>query len=86
MLDAIFEGIFSLGGYLGAVIIIILILTSAIKIIPEYQRGVVFRLGRVMDPKGPGIIVIIPIVDKLVRVDLRVFTIDVPVQGSYNEG
>ena len=80
MLDAIFEAIFSLGGYLGAVIIIILILTSAIKIIPEYQRGVVFRLGRVMDPKGPGIIVIIPIVDKLVRVDLRVFTIDVPVQ------
>lgn len=80
MLNALLEGVFSLGAYLGAIIIVVLILASAIKIIPEYQRGVVFRLGRVMDPKGPGIIVIIPIVDKLVRVDLRVFTLDVPVQ------
>lgn len=80
MLNALLEGVFSLGAYLGAIIIVVLILASAIKIIPEYQRGVVFRLGRVMDPKGPGIIVIIPIVDKMVRVDLRVFTLDVPVQ------
>lgn len=80
MLNALLEGVFSLGAYLGAIIIVVLILASAIKIIPEYQRGIVFRLGRVMDPKGPGIIVIIPIVDRLVRVDLRVFTLDVPVQ------
>ena len=74
------EGVLGLGGYLGAIIIIVLILTSAIKIIPEYQRGVVFRLGRVMEPKGPGIVVIIPIIDRLIRVDLRVLTLDVPVQ------
>ncbi|MEN2995775.1 MAG: slipin family protein [Acetomicrobium sp.] len=80
MLNALLEGVFSLGAYLGAIIIVVLILASAIKIIPEYQRGIVFRLGRVMDPKGPGIIIIIPIVDRLVRVDLRVFTLDVPVQ------
>jgi len=79
MLNAL-EGVLSLGGYLGAIIIIVLILTSAIKIIPEYQRGVVFRLGRVMEPKGPGIVVIIPIIDRLIRVDLRVLTLDVPVQ------
>jgi len=69
-----------LGGYLGAIIIIVLILTSAIKVIPEYQRGVVFRLGRVTEPKGPGIVVIIPIIDRLIKVDLRVLTMDVPVQ------
>jgi len=57
-----------------------LILTSAIKVIPEYQRGVVFRLGRVTEPKGPGIVVIIPIIDRLIKVDLRVLTMDVPVQ------
>ena len=79
MLEAL-EGVLGLGGYLGAIIIIVLILTSAIKIIPEYQRGVVFRLGRVMEPKGPGIVVIIPIIDRLIRVDLRVLTLDVPVQ------
>lgn len=79
MLEAL-EGVLGLGGYLGAIIIIILILTSAIKVIPEYQRGVVFRLGRVTEPKGPGIVVIIPIIDRLIKVDLRVLTMDVPVQ------
>ncbi|HPP13982.1 MAG TPA: slipin family protein [Acetomicrobium flavidum] len=74
------EGVLGLGGYLGAIIIIVLILTSAIKVIPEYQRGVVFRLGRVTEPKGPGIVVIIPIIDRLIKVDLRVLTMDVPVQ------
>ncbi len=79
MLEAL-EGVLGLGGYLGAIIIIVLILTSAIKVIPEYQRGVVFRLGRVTEPKGPGIVVIIPIIDRLIKVDLRVLTMDVPVQ------
>ena len=63
-----------------AVIVVIIILASAIKVFPEYQRGVIFRLGRLMPPKGPGIFLIIPIVDKVVRVDLRTITMDVPAQ------
>jgi regulator of protease activity HflC (stomatin/prohibitin superfamily) len=63
-----------------AVIVVIIILASAIKVFPEYQRGVIFRLGRLMQPKGPGIFLIIPIVDKVVRVDLRTITMDVPAQ------
>ncbi|MEW6110393.1 MAG: slipin family protein [Nitrospirota bacterium] len=56
------------------------ILTSAIKILKEYERGVVFRLGRVIPVKGPGLIIIWPIIDKLVRVSLRTVTMDVPPQ------
>ena len=62
------------------VVLVIIVLASAIKVFPEYQRGVIFRLGRLMDPKGPGIFLIIPIVDKVVRVDLRTITMDVPAQ------
>lgn len=62
------------------VVVVIIILSSAIKVFPEYQRGVIFRLGRLMAPKGPGIFVIIPIVDRVVRVDLRTITFDVPAQ------
>ncbi len=62
------------------VIVVIIILASAIKVFPEYQRGVIFRLGRLSPPKGPGIFLIIPIVDKVVRVDLRTVTFDVPAQ------
>jgi len=62
------------------VIFVIIILSSAIKVFPEYQRGVIFRLGRLSPPKGPGIFVIIPIVDRVVRVDLRTITMDVPAQ------
>jgi regulator of protease activity HflC (stomatin/prohibitin superfamily) len=63
-----------------AVVIVIIILASAIKVFPEYQRGVIFRLGRLMPPKGPGLFLIIPVVDKVVRVDLRTITFDVPAQ------
>ena len=62
------------------VIILIIILSSAIKVFPEYQRGVIFRLGRLSAPKGPGIFVIIPIVDRVVRIDLRTLTFEVPAQ------
>jgi regulator of protease activity HflC (stomatin/prohibitin superfamily) len=62
------------------VVLVIIVLASAIKVFPEYQRGVIFRLGRLMEPKGPGIFLIIPIVDKVVRVDLRTITMDVPAQ------
>jgi regulator of protease activity HflC (stomatin/prohibitin superfamily) len=62
------------------VIIAIIILFASIKVFPEYQRGVIFRLGRLMPPKGPGLFFIIPIVDRVVRVDLRTITFDVPAQ------
>jgi len=55
-------------------------LASAIKILPEYERAVVFRLGRLIGAKGPGLIILIPYIDKMVRVDLRTITLDVPPQ------
>lgn len=62
------------------VIMVAYVLQSAIKILKEYERGVVFRLGRVIDLKGPGLIIIWPIIDKLVKVSLRTVTMDVPSQ------
>ncbi len=62
------------------VVLVVIILSAAIKVFPEYQRGVIFRLGRINPPKGPGLFVIIPIVDRVVRVDLRTITMDVPAQ------
>ncbi len=62
------------------IIFILLFLSAAIKILKEYERGVVFRLGRVIGEKGPGLIIIIPLIDKLVKVDLRVVAMDVPPQ------
>lgn len=56
------------------------ILSAGIKILAEYERGVVFRLGRLINVKGPGIIFLIPFVDRMVKVDLRTITMDVPVQ------
>jgi regulator of protease activity HflC (stomatin/prohibitin superfamily) len=67
--------------YVLAIVLLILFLSAAIKILREYERGVVFRLGRVLKrEKGPGLVIIIPIVDKLVRVTLRLVTMDVPPQ------
>ncbi len=62
------------------VIFIIILAASAIKILREYERGVIFRLGRLIGAKGPGIIFIIPGVDKLLRISLRLVTMDVPSQ------
>jgi len=62
------------------IIFLLLFLSAAIKIMKEYERGVVFRLGRVIGEKGPGLIIIIPIIDRLVKVDLRVVAMDVPPQ------
>ena len=55
-------------------------LASFIKVLKEYERGVIFRLGRLIGAKGPGLIVLIPFIDKIVRVDLRVITYDIPPQ------
>jgi len=61
-------------------VIALFILVNAVRILKEYERGVVFRLGRVIGTKGPGLILLIPIVDKMVRVSLRTVTMDVPSQ------
>lgn len=66
--------------YLAPTVVLLLILVSAIKILPEYERGVVFFLGRFQGVKGPGLIIVIPGIQQLVRVDLRVITLDVPSQ------
>ena len=62
------------------VFVIIFFLASAIKILREYERGVVFRLGRLIGLKGPGLIILIPVVDKMVKVSLRTVVMDVPPQ------
>ncbi len=63
-----------------AVVLIVFFLFSAIKILREYERGVIFRLGRVIRVKGPGLILLIPVIDKMVKVSLRLVTMDVPPQ------
>lgn len=67
-------------GIIAGLVFLIIILASAIRILPEYERGVIFRLGRVIGAKGPGVIILIPLIDKMVRVSLRVVTLDVPTQ------
>lgn len=62
------------------VVLIVYILGSAIKVIPEYERAVLFRLGRLVGFRGPGLIFIIPVVDRIIRISLRTFVIDVPPQ------
>ena len=63
-----------------AIIFVIIILANAIRILREYERGVIFRLGRLIGAKGPGIILLIPIVDRMVKVSLRTVVMDVPPQ------
>src|SRR3954468_22520419 len=65
-----------------AIVLVILVLVKAIRIIPEYQRIVVFRLGRLMATKGPGLVLLIPFVDKGTVVDLREFFLEIPRQDS----
>jgi regulator of protease activity HflC (stomatin/prohibitin superfamily) len=71
LLTLIFLGLFLLS-----------LFSAAIKIVQEYERGVIFRLGRLVGAKGPGLFFIIPIVDRMVKVDLRVVTLDVPSQEA----
>jgi regulator of protease activity HflC (stomatin/prohibitin superfamily) len=66
--------------YILAVALVVLFLASAIKVLREYERAVIFRLGRVIKTKGPGVIILIPVVDKMVKVSLRLVAMDVPAQ------
>ncbi len=62
------------------VFIVLVLISLSVKIVTEYERGVIFRLGRLIGAKGPGLFLIIPFVDRMVKVDLRVVTMDVPAQ------
>jgi len=62
------------------VVLAVVVLPQSIRILREYERGVIFRLGKLQGAKGPGLIFLIPVVDRMVRMDLRVVTIDVPKQ------
>lgn len=62
------------------VFIVLVLISMSVKIVTEYERGVIFRLGRLIGAKGPGLFLIIPFVDRMVKVDLRVVTMDVPAQ------
>ena len=64
-------------------IVVVSVVLSAIKIVKEYERGVIFRIGRVQGgPKGPGIFLLVPVVDRMVKVTLRTVTLDVPPRTS----
>lgn len=67
---------------LAGAVVILVVLSQSIRILREYQRGIIFRLGKLLGPKGPGMIFLIPWVDRMVRMDLRVVTVDVPKQES----
>ena len=66
--------------YGSVLLIVIILLISAIRILREYERGVIFRLGRLIDAKGPGLIILVPIIDRMVKVSLRTIVLDVPTQ------
>jgi len=67
-------------GFFFLVIFLIILAASAIKILREYERGVIFRLGRLIGAKGPGLFFIIPGIDKMLRISLRTVTMDIPPQ------
>ena len=62
------------------IIVLVVLLFSCVKIVQEYQRGVVFRLGRLVGPRGPGLILLVPFIERMQKVDLRTVTMDIPAQ------
>jgi len=77
--------VFDALGAFGPVLLIVavfaaVVLFSAVKVVQEYERGVVFRLGRLLGPRGPGLILLIPFVERMQKVDLRTVTMDIPAQ------
>ncbi len=67
-------------GLIAAVVVLVILVASAVRIVQEYERGVIFRLGRVTGAKGPGFFFIIPILDRMVKVNLQTVTMDIPPQ------
>ena len=78
MTEALLSVLFVLGGFVAFILLIILI--RAFRVLNEYERGVIFRLGKFVAVKGPGLIILIPILDKMVRISLRIIALDVPGQ------
>ena len=68
------------GGFVFVVFLVAVFLVMSVKVLNEYERGVIFRLGRIIGAKGPGLIILIPAVDRMTRVDLRTVTLDIPPQ------
>src|SRR5215208_2796646 len=68
------------GVLIAVAVFVVVVASSAIRILREYERGVIFRLGRLIDQKGPGLILLVPIIDRMVRVDLRTVTLNIPPQ------
>ncbi|MCM2324655.1 MAG: slipin family protein [Oligoflexia bacterium] len=62
------------------IFLVVIFLIMSVKVLNEYERGVVFRLGRIIGAKGPGLFILIPIIDRMVRIDMRTITLDVPPQ------
>jgi regulator of protease activity HflC (stomatin/prohibitin superfamily) len=80
-MEAIIQSLLNLAPWVVALVILAaILLPQAIRILREYERGVIFRLGKLLRAKGPGLILLIPIVDRMVKMDLRVVTIDVAKQ------
>lgn len=71
--------------YIAPIVLVLIILGAAIRILPEYERGVVFFLGRFQGVKGPGLIIVIPGIQQITRVDLRVITLDIPSQDVISQ-
>ncbi|MBI5524624.1 MAG: slipin family protein [Desulfarculus sp.] len=69
-----------IGGLLPVIVLAVLFLATALRVLKEYERGVIFRLGRVIKAKGPGLIILIPVIDRMVKVTLRLVAIEVPPQ------
>ena len=76
----LFAGLLPILCFLGLGLVVVL--AAAVKVVQEYERGVIFRLGRVQSAKGPGLFFIIPIIDRMVKVDQRTVTLDVPSQEA----
>lgn len=66
--------------FLVVVVFLLIVLSAAIKVVREFERGVVFRLGRLVGPRGPGLIILIPFIERMIKVDLRTVTMDIPPQ------
>jgi regulator of protease activity HflC (stomatin/prohibitin superfamily) len=67
---------------IGALVILLGLLATAVRVVQEYERGVIFRLGRLVGAKGPGLFFLVPFIDRMVKVDLRTVTLDVPTQEA----
>ena len=72
--------IFGMGPLTTFLVIVVFLVISGIKILKEFERGVIFRLGRMVNPRGPGIIYVIPAIERMIKVDLRTVTMDIPSQ------